>query len=202
MYLTCDYNNSIIITESEVHKMKDLQMIATECIRDLNAIGIYPHCKAQDFSVNTRAKQRWGQCKKRGDKYSINISNRLLYDDISDIATKTTVMHELLHSCDNAMEHKHEWLRLANKVNQAYGYNIKRCTSASEKMTDEQIKRYNKPVEHKKTYVCKCNDCGKIIGKYCRRSKFIQAIDKDGAKGWYHGKNMCGRVNGFSYTVE
>lgn len=182
--------------------MKDLQMIATECIRDLNAIGIYPHCKAQDFSVNTRAKHRWGQCKKRGDKYSINISNRLLYDDISDIATKTTVMHELLHSCDNAMEHKHEWLRLANKVNQAYGYNIKRCTSASEKMTDEQIKRYNKPVEHKKTYVCKCNDCDKIIGKYYRRSKFIQAIDKDGAKGWYHGKNMCGRVNGFSYTVE
>ena len=48
--------------------MKDLQMIATECIRDLNAIGIYPHCKAKDFSVNTRAKKRWGQCRKKGDK--------------------------------------------------------------------------------------------------------------------------------------
>lgn len=65
MYLTCDYDNGIILTESEVHKMKDLQMIANECIRDLNAIGIYPHCKAKDFSVNTRAKSRWGQCKKR-----------------------------------------------------------------------------------------------------------------------------------------
>ena len=125
-----------------------------------------------------------------------------MYDDIDDIATKTTVMHELLHSCDNAMEHKHEWLRLANKVNQAYGYNIKRCTSASEKMTDEQIKRYNKPVEHTKTYICRCNECGKVIAQYHRRSKFIQAIDKDGAKGWYHGKTKCGRIDGFSYTVE
>ena len=200
--MTCDYNNSIILTESEVHKMKDLQMIATECIRDLNAIGIYPHCKAEDFSVNTRAKQRWGQCRKKGDKYSINISNRLLYDDIDDMATKTTVMHELLHSCDNAMEHKHEWLRLANKVNRAYGYNIKRCTSASEKMTDEQIKRYNKPVEHAKTYICTCGKCGKVIAQYHRRSKFIQAIDEDGAVKWFHGKNKCGYGYKFSYVVK
>ena len=69
-------------------------------------------------------------------------------------------------------------------------------------MTDEQIKRYNKPVEYSKTYICTCGECGKVVAQYHRRSKFIQAIDEDGAIKWFHGKNKCGYGYKFSYIVK
>lgn len=79
--------------------MKDLLKLTAECMAQLNALGI--DCGKVTFTVNTRAKKRWGQCRVVGaGSYEISISERLLHDDVDDMAAKNTIMHELAHAAD------------------------------------------------------------------------------------------------------
>ncbi len=140
--------------------MKNLYAAAAECIHELEVLDIKIG-NLTDITVNYRAEGRWGQCKKRGSVYSININHRLLFDDVPDLALKETLLHELIHTCDNCMTHTGEWLRLVNKVNAYYGYNIKRTESAAEKgITEEQQTRGRKTIQ------CKCKKCGKIVNRF------------------------------------
>lgn len=83
-----------------------------------------------------------GQCRYRNGSYTINISCRLLEESVPREILKQTVLHEILHTCKNCMNHKTEWKEVANQVNRAYGYNIKRCTSAEELgLQDVQVKK-------------------------------------------------------------
>ena len=43
--------------------MKDLEMLASECEADLSSINIQPG-EVNQWLINTRAKNRWGQCKR------------------------------------------------------------------------------------------------------------------------------------------
>lgn len=53
--------------------MRDLTAYAIECMTELDNIGI-EYGNIIEFTVNTRAKKRWGQCKAVPGGYSINIS--------------------------------------------------------------------------------------------------------------------------------
>lgn len=172
--------------------MKNLKKLADECIEDLTCLGIYPHCPSDNFSVNYRAKNRWGQCARRNGSYYITISNRLLEDNVDDHSTKQTIMHELLHSCDNCMTHKGEWKRLAGIVNAKLGYHITRCTSASELLPKENIE--DRPIYHNTEYVIRCTNCGKEF-HYYRESRFVKAVMNNGAMGWVH--SACGASGKF-----
>lgn len=146
--------------------MKNFKALYTECMSELDAIGI-EYGTVTSWEVNTRAKSRWGQCKGLGHGYySINITNRLLADNIDDMATKNTIMHELLHTCEGCMNHGTEWQRLANKVNKVYGYNIKRTTSYEEKGIEQ-------PEQPKAKYVIGCPCCG-AKWEYMRMTKAVQ----------------------------
>ena len=146
--------------------MKNFQKLYLECMQELRSIGIEYGC-VSEWHINTRAKKRWGQCKALGHGYySINISVRLLADDIDDIATKTTILHELLHTCKGCMNHGKEWQRLADKVNRAYGYNIKRCTSCEEKGIEKED-------EPEAKYIIGCPCCG-TKWEYVRMTKAVQ----------------------------
>ena len=80
--------------------MKDLKKLANECMAELDAIGVQ-YGNVISWEVNTRAKNRWGQCRYiGGGRYSISIINRLLDDNLPDEAAKQTIIHELLHSVD------------------------------------------------------------------------------------------------------
>ena len=137
--------------------MKDLMKLANECMKELDAIGI-KYGNIVEWEINTRAKKRWGQCcHKGGNNYSINISIRLLDDKVDDIATKTTILHELLHSVKECVGHGTEWKRYAYKVNKAYGYNIKRTTSYEEK----GIERVVTPKMVKHRFICQ--GCGMVL---------------------------------------
>lgn len=148
--------------------MKDLKKLFNECKSELDAIGIEYGC-IESITINTRAKKRWGQCKITLNStywenkiFSINISERLLQDDISDISTKDTIMHEILHTCKGCMNHGEEWKRLADIVNDCYSYyNIKRISSAEEKGIN--IKEEEKKEEAK--YILRCTKCGKLFYK-------------------------------------
>ena len=151
--------------------MKDLLKLSAECMAQLNALGI--DCGKVTFTVNTRAKKRWGQCRVVGaGSYEISISERLLHDDVDDMAAKNTIMHELAHASDGCRSgHRGEWVRIVSEIMRAYPeYNIKRCTSLAEKGFDEA----EEPVRRLEyTYFYRCLGCGVEV-KYKRASKFTR----------------------------
>lgn len=149
--------------------MRNLNIVAKECMKMLDDIGI-KYGNVTEFKVNTRSR-RWGQCKCVPGGYSINISIALL-DERNDInGLKNTIIHELLHTCDGCMNHGPKWKAVASKVNDAYGYNIKRCSAASEKGVEKDTRPKHKVIEYK--YEIRCEDCGHIY-KRSKMSKVIQ----------------------------
>lgn len=160
--------------------MRDLQKVATECVLELRRIGINPGY-VKEFRVNSRAKSRWGMCSnEHGTGFIIEISDRLLSDDAPEKALKNTIIHELLHTCKGTKGHGTEWKRLADRVNVAYDYGIKRCSSAEEKgvAVDEKP---NMAVKHR----FECQKCGLILDR-TRESNFTKAYDR----------YRCGKCNG------
>lgn len=160
--------------------MKDLQKLAKECMSELDAIGV-EYGNVIEFKINTRAKSRWGQCRRIiGNTYSINITNELLRDDLSDRPCKETIFHELIHTCKGCMNHGYEWQRIADLVNDCYGYNIKRATSSEEKGV-EMVKVYK--------YCFKCTNCGSVV-KRNRASDFTRNYKR-------YGCGKCHKYNTF-----
>lgn len=147
--------------------MKDLQATATKCIKMLEDIGIHPTVTPSQFTVNTRATKRFGQAKKaNGRWYNVNINHWLLDDNSPQEGLENTVLHELLHTVDGCSGHTGKWLRLAQQVKSAYGYDITRTSTAEEKLginsknfRKEQAekkakRRANKPYPYKYKIVC------------------------------------------------
>lgn len=96
--------------------MRDVNVIAIECMRELENIGI--KCgNVIKIDINTRAKKRWGQCRKIGNNYIIEVNQILLREDTDIDGLKNTIIHELLHTCKGCMKHTGEWKQLAEKVN-------------------------------------------------------------------------------------
>ena len=136
--------------------MKDLQKLFELCKNELRVLDI-PFCEDTTCIVNSRAKRRWGLCTKKPDgSYIIEISYRLLTDDVPDKSTKTTILHELLHTVPGGNCHTGAWKFYATKVNTVLGYNISRTTSAAEKGVEEFsiINNYK--------YFITCDKCGYV----------------------------------------
>lgn len=150
--------------------MRNLNKVAKECMIELDNIGIR-YGKIDRFEVNTRAKSRWGRCKKVNRGYIIEINVDLL-DERNDInGLKNTIIHELLHTCEGCMNHGKEWKRLADKVNRHYGYGVTRCSNADEKGVNyrrESVRRAQPDYK----YAIRCECCGHIY----RRSKLTKTI--------------------------
>ena len=143
--------------------MKDYNTIYEECRTQLKRIGI----ETQDdikLVVNSRAKSRWGMCIMRGHDITIEVSSRLLDDNVPDISLKNVMIHELLHSITPGMHHGYSWKVLAEMVNRLYPeYNIKRSASAEE---------YGIKEESNKEWVAECKSCGNQI----HRQRFSKVI--------------------------
>ena len=159
--------------------MKDLNDIANNCMRKLDALGIR-YGTIVRLDVNRRAKKRWGQCRTEpGHAFSININQRLLQDDVPMKAIEETMLHELIHTCDGCMDHGAKWRAIVAKVNQAYGYNIKRANSSEDKMIDYA------PEEPDTKYKIVCLGCGHVINR-SRMSSFVK----------YYGNYRCSACHG------
>ena len=91
--------------------MKNVYKVYNDCLKICFDLNI-PVANTIHVKVNTRAKKRWGLCTLEcEDEYTIEISDRLLADEISEEATFNTMIHELLHTCPNCMNHGKEWKR-------------------------------------------------------------------------------------------
>ena len=156
--------------------MKILNNYAMRCMQMLNDIGII-YGNVREFTVNTRATSRWGQCRFRNGYYSINISEYLLRDDTDEVGLIQTLLNELLHTCNGCMNHGKEWQRLANKVNRAYGYAIKRTSSEEDVGLSAEatlaLERVCKAKAPKATYIIRCTHCGQEYIRH-KMSKTIE----------------------------
>lgn len=136
--------------------MRNLNAVYHECISELDAIGI-EYGNIISVTVNTRAKKRWGQCKRTPNGFIISV-NAALLDERNDISgLKNTIIHEVLHTCEGCMNHGSEWKYYARKVNHAYNYDIKRTSSADEKGVQEETREI---APRQINYIIKCADCG------------------------------------------
>lgn len=160
-------------------KQELLLNVANECKEELRALDI-KFAENVCFEINTRAKKRFGQCSKRAyNLYKISVTDRLLEENVPIESLKNTIIHELLHTVDGCMNHKTKWKNLANKVNDAYGYNISRTS------TCEELGVRSESTPKKVNYIFKCKDCGQVI-KRTRMSKFVK----------YYTYYTCGNCNG------
>lgn len=155
--------------------MKNLNRYAYKCINELIELGIEIG-DIDEITINTRAKKRWGQCKyhTNTNTYSISISNRLVDDNVDDMALLNTLMHEILHTCDGCMNHGDEWKHYAEMVNRKYGYHVTRCTSAEEKGLESYQKESYK-------YVIHCEGCDRHWN-YMRYCNIVKCAENDNAK--------------------
>lgn len=162
--------------------MKDFNELREQCICEVAGLGIALG-RIASWSVNKRAKTRWGLCRlKRDGSYEIEIAERLLVDDrISEKACKETIIHELLHTCKGCMRHTGKWKQYAELMNRTYGYNIKRVTEGCEKGVEN-----HKVSEMAVKYVFTCGGCGATIYRK-RDSKFTRNYR-------HYGCAKCGAV--------
>lgn len=186
--------------------MKDLQATATKCIRMLEEIGVHPTVTPQQFTVNTRATKRFGQAKKaNGRWYNVNINHWLLDDNSPQEGLENTVLHELLHTVDGCNGHTGKWLRLAQQVKSAYGYDITRTSTAEEKLGENAVnfrkeqaekkakRRANKPYPYK--YKIVCEDCSTESHRQ-RKDTTIKLIT-----GELKGYCTCNRCGSHKFNV-
>lgn len=152
--------------------MHDVNELFEEAKTVLDLCNI-PYWKVTSVTINTRAKNRWGLCKysRITNTYSIEISRRLLADDVPHESALGTMVHELLHAHRNHMSHTGEWKRCAEIINKRFPkLNIKRCSSAAELgVKDEQGR-----AEAAK-YIITCSHCGQK-SYYMRKSRVVQLI--------------------------
>jgi predicted SprT family Zn-dependent metalloprotease len=95
----------------------------------------------------------------------IEVSSVLVSESVELIHLEDTIIHEILHTCKGCMNHGKEWKALAEKVNRAYGYDIKRTASMQEIGIDVET------IESKYRFVCE--GCGQVIDRM-RESKFTK----------------------------
>lgn len=134
------------------------------------------------ITINTRAKGRFGQCKKRSGNYLIEISEHLTQAENKYI--KQTLAHEVLHTCPNCMNHGRAWKAYAKRMNMKYGYEISRTNSCSNMgITSPRIERAK--------YTITCQTCGSKTYKQ-RECRVIRIIDRC----------HCGKCGGNKLTVQ
>lgn len=119
------------------------------------------------ITINTRAKGRFGQCKKRSGNYLIEISEHLTQAENKYI--KQTLAHEVLHTCPNCMNHGRAWKAYAGRMNYHYGYEISRTNSCA------NMGITNPRIENAK-YIITCKTCGKKSYKQ-RAANVVKHID-------------------------
>ena len=140
--------------------MKNLMKLVGESQRDLASLNIRTG-NVRNWSVNTRAKARWGYyVKVSKGLFDIQIAAALLQDDVDDQAVKDTIVHELLHTIPGCFKHTGKWKQYANTINRLLPqYKIKRGSSYEEKGLEDL-----RPKPQCR-YILKCLRCGSEIGR-------------------------------------
>lgn len=136
--------------------MKDLNRFFRECLQEVVEAGI-PVGNIKNVKVNSRAKKRWGQCRKLPDgSFEIEISVRLLADQVPERSLRSTIVHEILHTCPGVRGHGRLWKGYAALMMDRHpGYRITTTTTPEELEIDAAAE------DHR--YLLRCSGCGRKI---------------------------------------
>lgn len=135
---------------------EDVDKVLRDVIREAKAVDIpIPNNINKQVYINPRPKRRFGCCSTKGGKFYIEISEFLL--KAKDEKIRGVIAHEVLHTCRGCRDHGTRWKEYADRMNKAYGYNIKRVSSFEE-MGLETIERPDRDSNIK--YIIKCEKCG------------------------------------------
>ena len=103
------------------------------------------------LELNNRALKRFGRCEaKSGNRYVIQINE--FHNKLSpETSVMNTLIHELLHSLPQCMNHGEIWKRYANMYNRAYGTTISRLSplEGDYKIFKEEIDKQRGHTQHK-----------------------------------------------------
>lgn len=122
-------------------------------------------------AVNTRARTRFGCCRTRGGRHTIEVSAALL--EAEDAAVCQVLAHEVFHTCPGCANHGKLWQHWAALMSEEFGYDIHRTDSYEGlgiadrrpvrylvvcRQCGNQIPRMKRSplVEHPQRYRCKC----------------------------------------------
>ena len=130
--------------------MLNANKLLQEAIEQVISAGIVPGKINPNVGINTRAKKRFGQCKKVPGQYDYEIEINHLLLSVTKEKLMNTLVHEILHSCKGCMNHGKTWANYANIMNHKFGYDISR-TSSYEKIGIERPEA---------KYVIECQGCG------------------------------------------
>lgn len=159
--------------------------LAKESEAELKAIGLEKKLKKNIvYTINYRAKSRFGQCCNKKD---INISSWLLQVG-TDSDIKDTIIHEILHTFEDTKGHDSKWQYYAKYVNARTDYNISRLGSSSKVYANANVVPPKKHIHFK--YEITCRKCGRVW-KW-------QRMTKKGLNGFINGTRYhksCGGTN-------
>lgn len=130
--------------------MNNINKLLAEVITQARAIKIpVSEFILPEVVINSRATTRFGCCKKKGEHYIIEVTDRLL--DAPESSCRRTLAHEILHTCWGCRNHGARWKEYAKRMNEGFGYFITR-TETCERLG----------VENKKTdrHLVVCTKCG------------------------------------------
>ena len=138
---------------------QDVNRALQEIINEAQGLHIpVPSNIHREVFINPRPKKRFGCCKKKDGKFLIEVSRFLLEGE--ERAIRSVLAHEVLHTCRGCYEHGARWKEYAARMNQAWGYQIKRTSSfgelglpAGEESPEERAARIK--------YIIKCTRCGR-----------------------------------------
>lgn len=148
--------------------MVDITKKLEYVVGQAEALGI-PVSKATEKNVvvNTRAKARFGCCKKMKNGFTIEVSAAVANGPEASLLV--ILAHEILHTCPGCQNHSGRWKAYAEKMNNCYGYTIKRTATPEELgIRGEALIANEKPAK----YVLICKSCGQLIERK-RKSRLI-----------------------------
>lgn len=148
-----------------------MNIVLTEVINEARDLNIpVPSNISGEVIVNKRPRKRYGCCRKKDNKFIIEISSFIL--ECSDDKIRGVIAHEVLHTCPGCYEHGTKWKTYAKCMNDIYGYNIKRTSSFEEMgLSEDHIKQ-----EDRVKYIIKCKKCGREYPRQ-RYTKVMRRIN-------------------------
>lgn len=109
--------------------MCDVDTLLQIVVAEARALGIpVSNSILPEVLINTRAKTRFGRCIVSADgSCRIELAARVVA--AGERARKNVLAHEILHSCKGCRNHQARWKAYAERMNTAYGYDIRRTHS-------------------------------------------------------------------------
>lgn len=162
--------------------MRDLQKLFMKCINELKVIDIPFSSNIIKVAANSRLSSTYGRCKRTRNSngtfdYQIEIASFLLNDNLPDKVVRSTIMHEIVHTCNGCFDHGKLFHKYGEIISDCYDVEI--TTYVSKECMDIVKKAglvHKRKQPKSDSWEFQCIDCNNIW-RYSRKPKFCKAYE-------------------------